>query len=289
MTKVLFAKPILEKSKQLLAQKTASLTQQGMTPKMCVILVGNNPASLLYIKNKKKLCEDVGAKFELLHLDENISENEFLKTINSSNQDDSISGLFVQLPVPSHLKHIDISNLIHPNKDVDGFHGNSTIDLYKNTNNSFIPCTPKGILTLLDYYQIQIAGKNIVVIGRSYIVGKPLSLLLSNRDATVTLCHSKTLNLESITKNADIIISAVGKSKYLDEKFINKDLNQVLIDVGMNKDENNKTCGDINFDSVKDLVSAITPVPGGVGPLTVNALVENLILATERILNEKGR
>ena len=255
---------------------------------LSVILVGNNPASLLYIKNKKAFCEEVGAEFELIHLDEDTTEQTFIEQIEKVNTDKSITGLFVQLPVSKHLKHIDISNLVNPEKDVDGFHANSSLDLYRNTEKSFIPCTPKGILNILNHYEISIPGKNIVIIGRSYIVGKPLSLLLSNRDATVTLCHSKTINLKEITKNADIIISAVGIPKYLDSNYLSKAGNQILIDVGINKDVNNKTCGDIDFENVKNHVAAITPVPGGIGPLTVNSLIENLILATEKISSKKG-
>jgi methylenetetrahydrofolate dehydrogenase (NADP+)/methenyltetrahydrofolate cyclohydrolase len=287
MTKLLLAKPVVENAIPRLSAKCSELTKRGLTPKMRVILVGDNPASKIYVKNKSKLCDKVGAEFELVEMPENIGEDSFIQEIKKMNNDDTITGCFVQLPVPKHLQHLDITELIDPAKDVDGFHGKNAMQIYKNLQNGFIPCTPRGILNLCEYYNIQVEGKHIVIIGRSLIVGKPLSLLLTNKNATVTLCHSKTLDIRKFTLQADIIISAVGNPKYLDKTYINEAKNQVIIDVGINKDNNNKTCGDIDFDSVKDRVNAITPVPGGVGPLTVLSLIENLTEATEKILSER--
>lgn len=288
MAKLLLAKDVVENKIPQLNNKCLELSKQGLTPKMRVILVGDSPASLLYIRNKKRLCEKVGADFELVELAKDISKPDFLDEINKMNNDDSITGCFVQLPVPKHLQDIDVTNLINPNKDVDGFHADSIVHIYKDSNEGFVPCTPKGIMGLCEHYNIELSGKHVVVIGRSLIVGKPVSLLLTNKDATVTLCHSRTSDLAHFTKQADIIISAVGRARFLDESFINENKQQIVIDVGINKDENNKTCGDVDFDSVESKVSAITPVPGGVGPLTVLSLIENLILATENILKTRN-
>jgi methylenetetrahydrofolate dehydrogenase (NADP+)/methenyltetrahydrofolate cyclohydrolase len=284
MSTLLTAKPIIDLSIKKLKEDSLRLKNKGLAPKMGVILVGDNQASLSYIKNKRKMCQDIGAEFELFHLDEDTSEEKFLKQVASLNNDTSFTGCFIQLPIPKQLEHLDISTLINPYKDIDGFHSNSTTSLYRNTGDSFIPCTPKGILKMMDHYGLEIEGKNIAIIGRSFIVGKPLSLLLSNRNATVTLCHSKTIKLQEITKRADIIISAVGSPQYLDYNFVNEDLNQIVIDVGINRDIAGKLCGDVNFDSIKDKVSAITPVPGSIGPMTVLSLLENLILATDKAL-----
>lgn len=289
MTKLLLAKPVVEENISRLNKKSLELSQAGLTPKMRVILVGDSAASLIYIRNKKKLCSRIGANFELLELPSDTSKETFLNEIDKMNSDDTVTGCFVQLPVPSHLQDIDVTNLINPLKDVDGFHGKSIIDIYKaKTKDTFVPCTPKGIMTLFDHYDIELEGKHIVIIGRSLIVGKPLSLLLTNKNATVTLCHSKTKDIQKFTQQADIIISAVGKSKFLNLSYLNKSSTQVIIDVGMNRDAEGKTCGDVDFNNVKDHVAAITPVPGGVGPLTVLSLIENLIIATNNILASRN-
>ena len=289
MTKLLLAKPVVENAVSRLTTKCLELKKRGLTPKMRVILVGNNPASRLYIRNKRKLCDKVGAEFELVEMASDADERSFTDEIKKMNDDEAITGCFVQLPVPKHLQHLDITGLINPIKDIDGFHGKNAMQIYKNESSGFIPCTPKGIITLCKYYKIQLEGKHIVIIGRSLIVGKPLSLLLTNQNATVTLCHSKTVDIRKFTKQADIIISAVGSPCFLDKTYISDNNKQVVIDVGMNKDDNNKTCGDVDFDNIKDKVSAITPVPGGVGPLTVLSLIENLTEATENIINKRSK
>lgn len=284
MTKILKAQPIVDNKIEYLKDKCSELTKKGLTPKLQVILVGDHPASLIYIKNKEKMCHRVGAEFSLVKLDSNISAEKFISEIDKMNNDSSITGCFVQLPIPKQLQSIDVTELINPEKDVDGFGPKSIVDIYKNAGDALIPCTPKGILGLLKHYQIDVESKNIVIIGRSLIVGRPLSLLLTNQNATVTICHSKTKNLKSFTKNADIIISAVGNPKFLTKDFFLDDKSQVLIDVGISKDEENKTVGDIDFNNVSPQVKSITPVPGGVGPLTVLSLIENLIIATENVL-----
>lgn len=286
MTKILTAQAVIDHKVPILIEKAQELIKLGLKPKLSVILVGDHSASLIYIRNKKRFCEDLGVDFELFQLDESSSEKEFLAKLDTINNDPLVTGCFVQLPVPKHLSHIDITQLINPTKDVDGFHLDSVTRLYLGKLDGIIPCTPKGIVTMLAENKIEIESKNITIIGRSHIVGKPLSLLLTSMNATVTLCHSKTKDLKLHTKTADIIISAVGIPHYINSDFLSSANNQVLIDVGMNK-LNGKTVGDIDFDDCQKNCSAITPVPGGVGPMTVFSLMENLLKTTENILKNK--
>jgi methylenetetrahydrofolate dehydrogenase (NADP+)/methenyltetrahydrofolate cyclohydrolase len=286
MSNLLLARDIIDKKLPELKRKCDELTKKGLTPKLSVILVGDNSASKLYVRNKSRFCDKIGAKFELIELDENVSEVEFLGEINRLNNDGLVTGCFVQLPVPKHLAHIDITQLIDPIKDVDGFHLSTVTDLYQGKLDGIIPCTPKGIVTLLEDNKISIQGSNIVIIGRSHIVGKPLSLLLNAKNATVTLCHSKTKDLAHHTKGADIIISAVGIAHYITKEHLNDSKNQIIVDVGMNKLDG-KTVGDVHFEDVKEHCGHITPVPGGVGPMTVFSLMENILKSTENILNRK--
>lgn len=250
---------------------------------LATILVGENPASKIYIRNKKKACEYVGINLLLYDFSENTQEDYLIDLIHKLNNDKKITGIFVQLPLPKHINDKVIMQNINHLKDVDGFHplniGNLLIG-----KPSFVSCTPLGIIALLEYYKIKIQGKNCVVIGRSVEVGKPLALLLTNLNATVTLCHSHTRNLLEITKNADILISSVGKPLFINKEHIKQ--GATLIDVGMNKHpETNKTCGDIDFEDCLNKAGNITPVPGGVGVMTVAALLKNCVLA-HRLANE---
>lgn len=281
--KILSAQPVVEQIKKDLILRCEALKKRGITPSMCVVLVGNNQASMSYIKNKKKMCEEIGAKFQLLHLEDSVTENVFLKHIEELNNDESVNGIIIQLPVSESLKNLNLPNLIKPSKDIDGFHGLNTQNLYSGSTDLslLLPCTPKGIVNLLKFYQIDLKGKNIVVVGRSLIVGKPLSMLLSNFDATVTLAHSQTKNLRDLTKQADIVISAIGKAHFFDRSYINFDKKTTVIDVGMNS-LNGKLTGDVDQQDILDIAGAVTPVPGGVGPMTVISLIENLISATEK-------
>lgn len=286
MTKILYAKPVIDRRLAALVEKSSELTSNGLKPKLSVILVGENPASLIYLKNKKKFCTLINADFELINLPATVSEIDFLAEVKKLNTDPKVTGCFVQLPIPKHLQHINITQMINPEKDVDGFHINTVDQLYLKKLDGIIPCTPRGIITLLEEYKVEIAGKNIVIIGRSYIVGKPLSLVLTAMDATVTLCHSKTKNLQEHTKAADIIVSAIGIPHFINKDHLNSNSNQIIIDVGMNS-KNDKTVGDVDFEIVKDHCHSITPVPGGVGPMTVYSLMENLLTATENIQARK--
>lgn len=280
--KLLTARPVVEKIKQDLLQRCGALKARGIMPTMGVILVGDNPASIRYIRNKKKLCEEIGARFFLHQLDQNISPSEFVAIVNSLNEDPNVHGIIIQLPVSEKLKELDIRNLVIPEKDIDGFHGKNTQLLYAGTTDMslLLPCTPKGIISLLKHYGIEVEGKQVVVVGRSLIVGKPLAMLLSNFNATVTMAHSKTRNLSDLTRRAELVISAIGQPRYLDAGFFDKKTGTIVIDVGINTIDG-KLTGDVNFDEVSPLVKAISPVPGGVGPMTVVSLIENLITACE--------
>ena len=282
--KILSAQPLVEEIKKNLRARCEGLKSRGKTPSMCVVLVGDNPASLSYIQNKKRMCEEIGAEFKLLKLSSTISEKEFLHHIQELNQNPQINGVIIQLPVSDHLKKLNLSNLVSPEKDIDGFHGLNTQEIYWGTTDLklLLPCTPKGIIHLLKFYGVELTGKHIVVIGRSLIVGKPLSMLLTNFNATVTLAHSYTEHLAEITKTADILISAMGKTHFIKASHLNPLKKTVLIDVGMNS-LNGKLTGDVD-PAARDLAGSWSPVPGGVGPMTVVSLIENLITATENQL-----
>lgn len=283
---ILKSAPIVKQSLHDLAKKCESLKEKGVTPTMKVILVGENPASIIYTRNKKKFMEKFGAECEIIKLPSSLSEEDFLERVEQVVSNKNNHGCFVQLPLPEQLSHIDVGELINPSKDVDGFNKANIMDIYRGEkgDSALIPCTPKGIITLCDFYNIDLTSKKIVVIGRSLIVGKPLSLLLTNYNATVTLCHSKTENIQEHTGSADIIVTAIGSAKFLKRDHLSKTKKQYIIDVGMNHDEDGKLCGDVDFDNVKDHVAGITPVPGGVGPMTILSLAQNLLQAAEKRL-----
>lgn len=247
-----------------------------LQPALAVILVGDNPASAVYVKNKKIACGYVGIRSEAFELPQLTSENELLNLIDRLNKDKTINGILVQLPLPKHIDEEKILLAISPDKDVDGFHPYNVGSMMIGKD-TFLPCTPAGIIQLLKRSNVEIQGKNCVVIGRSNIVGKPVSQLLLNENGTVTICHSKTKNLAEICKRADILVVAIGKAKFVTANMISKGV--VIIDVGMNRDENGKLCGDVDFDACKDIAAAITPVPGGVGPMTIAMLMKNCLKA----------
>ena len=284
----LLAAPIVEASLLNLKKECDQLKKNGVTPKLHVILVGDHKPSLIYTRNKKKFCEKFDADCDIIKLDKEVTKQDFLDSINKSNTDDSVHGVIVQLPLPDQLKDLNIGHLVNPEKDVDGFHPENMYQLMKGyfDESHFISCTPKGILSILDFYKIPISKKKVVIIGRSMIVGRPLSMLLTSKDATVTLCHSQTPNLEEYTKAADIIISATGQSGLIQSKHIG-DNTPVVIDVGISRNKDGRICGDIIFDEVQDKCSAISPVPGGVGPMTILSLAQNLIIASKRSLQKK--
>lgn len=287
MTKILASKELIQLQKSKFKEECANLSQKGITPTMKVILVGENPASVIYTRNKKKFIESIGGACEIIKLPADISEKTFLSEVDQIANNPEVHGCFIQLPLPKGLSHLDLSKLIPPEKDVDGFHPDNLDLLLRGDtgNNSLLPCTPKGIIKLCNHFGIEIQGKKVLVIGRSMIVGKPMALLVLNHNGTPTISHSRSEDIESIAKEADIIISAVGRAKFLDKSWLG-DKKPWIIDVGMNQDENKNLCGDVDTESIKDLVKGYTPVPGGVGPMTICSLVENLITATKRQTKE---
>ncbi len=286
--------PILLKAEVLrreglktLKLRTESLKTEGIVPMLKVLLVGDNSASVIYTNNKKKYVESFGGLCHILKINKTIKEKEFLNIVQHISKDSHVHGILIQLPLPKGpLSSLVLGPLVPPSKDVDGFHPVNFHRLVVGDNSALLPCTPKGVISLLEYYNISLESKNIAVIGRSMIVGKPLAALLTNKNATVTLCHSGTKALEDITKRCDIIISAVGKENFLGKKHIGNN-RPVVVDVGMNRNHKGQVCGDVNFDEVAPLTSAITPVPGGVGPMTVHSLAQNLLQATEGISSVK--
>ncbi len=271
-------KLISQTIKDELKERVAELKKRGRSGSLAVIQVGNDPASSIYVKNKKKACEYIGIGSVSYELSENTSETELLNIIDELNNKPDVIGILVQLPVPKHINEDKIIRAISPAKDVDGFHVENVGALCVGER-GFVSCTPAGVIQLLKRSNVEIAGKHCVVIGRSNIVGKPMALLMLRENATVTICHSKTQNLKEICKSADILIAAVGKPRMINSDYVKE--GAVVIDVGIHRDENNKMCGDVDFDDVKDHVSKITPVPGGVGPMTIAMLMNNCVEAIE--------
>lgn len=278
MSKIIDGKIISSAVKEEIRLEVEELKNKGINVSLAVIIVGENPASKIYVANKKKACEALGIRSLEYALPENTSEEELLSLIDTLNQEKNVNGILCQLPLPKHLNETKIINAISPKKDVDAFHpqnvGHIMIGDY-----DFLPCTPAGIMEMLRYENIEIEGKTCVVIGRSNIVGKPMSMLLLHKNGTVTTCHSRTRNLKEITKTADILVAAVGKANFVTADMVKP--GAVVIDVGMNR-ENGKLCGDVDFENVKDIASAITPVPGGVGPMTISILMKNTLTAAKR-------
>ena len=264
-------------SKQIrleLKEEVKKLKEKGVIPGLAVILVGDDPASRIYVNNKKKACEELGIHSEEFLLPSTTTQGEILELIHTLNMDDNIHGILAQLPLPVHIDPVEVANAISPGKDVDCFN-QINVGRLCDSNSMISPCTPAGIVRLLKSNGVEIAGRSCTIVGRSDIVGKPLALMMLHEDATVTICHSKTKNLKDFCKDADILISAVGKAGLITEDFV-KD-GAVVVDVGMNRMLGGKLCGDVDFDNVKGKTSAITPVPGGVGPMTIAMLMDNLV------------
>ncbi|MGG2064477.1 bifunctional methylenetetrahydrofolate dehydrogenase/methenyltetrahydrofolate cyclohydrolase FolD [Bacillus sp. S14(2024)] len=270
---------VAEKKRAQLKEKVAELKEQGIVPGLAVILVGDDPASHSYVKGKEKGCEQVGIYSELITFPDTITQDRLLAEIDRLNNDNRIHGILVQLPLPNHIEEKAIIEKISPEKDVDGFHPIS-IGRMMTGQDTFLPCTPHGILELVKETNLDITGKHVVVIGRSNIVGKPVGQLFLNENATVTYCHSKTANIKELTKLADILIVAVGRAKMVTADYVKE--GAVVIDVGVNRLETGKLCGDVDFEDVLNVAGYITPVPKGVGPMTITMLLENTVLSAER-------
>ena len=283
MAILLDGKDVAKRVREELKAKADKLKQENIFPKLAVIMVGNDASSKIYVKNKSKACKEVGIEFEEYLLDENTKQEELLNLIDKLNNKDDVHGILLQSPIPKHLDINLAFRTIKPEKDVDGFHPVNIGELSLNQE-CFVSCTPLGIMRILQEYKIDIEGKHAVIIGRSNIVGKPMLQCMLNKNATVTVCHSKTKNLREITKQADILVVAIGKPKFVTEDMV-KD-NVVVIDVGINRNEEGKVCGDIDFENVSKKASYITPVPGGVGPMTIAMLMNNVIKATKNMIKK---
>lgn len=280
--KLINGKEIGNTIRKSIQQEVNALKEQGINPGLAVILVGDDPASHTYVSNKQKSCEQMGIYSELIKLSADVTEETLLQQIERLNENPAIDGILVQLPLPKHIDEQKVIATISPEKDVDGFHPISVGKMLLGQP-TFLPCTPFGVMKLLEYSNVDIRGKHAVVIGRSHIVGVPMGQLLLQKDATVTYCHSKTPDLKAITKQADILVVATGRAKMIGAEHV-KD-GAVVIDVGMDRDENGKLCGDVDFDVVIDKVSAITPVPGGVGPMTITMLLFNTLQSAKKKLS----
>ncbi|HCD4861730.1 TPA: bifunctional methylenetetrahydrofolate dehydrogenase/methenyltetrahydrofolate cyclohydrolase FolD [Staphylococcus aureus] len=276
VAKILDGKQIAKDYRQGLQDQVEALKEKGFTPKLSVILVGNDGASHSYVRSKKKAAEKIGMISEIVHLEETATEEEVLNELNRLNNDDSVSGILVQVPLPKQVSEQKILEAINPEKDVDGFHPINIGKLYIDEQ-TFVPCTPLGIMEILKHADIDLEAKNAVVIGRSHIVGQPVSKLLLQKNASVTILHSRSKDMASYLKDADVIVSAVGKPGLVTKDVVKE--GAVIIDVGNTPDENGKLKGDVDYDAVKEIAGAITPVPGGVGPLTITMVLNNTLLA----------
>ena len=275
---IIDGKAVSRAVREQVAAETAQLKEKGIVPGLAVIIVGEDPASQVYVNNKEKACAEVGFFSEKFALPESTTQQELNALVEELNARKDINGILCQLPLPSHLNDKDVINLISPEKDVDAFHPVNVGAIMIGDYN-FLPCTPAGVMELIHSTGVDISGKKAVVIGRSNIVGKPMAMLLLHENATVEITHSKTKNLSEITSQADILVAAIGKAKFVTADMIKE--GAVVIDVGMNRDENGKLCGDVDFASAADKCSFITPVPGGVGPMTISMLMKNTLTAAK--------
>jgi len=273
-------KLVASKIREEIKDRVAEIkSKHSRIPGLAAILVGDDPASEIYVRNKRKACEDVGIYSEEHKLSGDIAQEDLLKLINRLNGDENINGILVQLPLPEHIDDSTVLNSVSPEKDVDGFHPINAGLLFEGKPR-FIACTPHGIIKMLEFYDIDIEGKNAVVLGRSNIVGKPAAMLLLQKNATVTICHSRTRKLDAVLKSADLIVAAIGRAHFVTRKMVKK--GSIIIDVGINRLDDGKLVGDVDFENVKDISSYITPVPGGVGPMTITMLLWNTVVSLEQ-------
>ncbi|MBC1978098.1 bifunctional methylenetetrahydrofolate dehydrogenase/methenyltetrahydrofolate cyclohydrolase FolD [Listeria marthii] len=280
MGEIIDGKKLAKEIQEKVTSEVAELAKTGKKPGLAVVLVGDNQASRTYVRNKQKRTEEAGMKSVLIELPENVTEEKLLSVVEELNEDKTIHGILVQLPLPKHISEEKVIDTISYDKDVDGFHPVNVGNLFIGKD-SFVPCTPAGIIELIKSTGTQIEGKRAVVIGRSNIVGKPVAQLLLNENATVTIAHSRTKDLPQVAKEADILVVATGLAKFVKKDYIKP--GAIVIDVGMDRDENNKLCGDVDFDDVMEEAGFITPVPGGVGPMTITMLLANTLKAAKRI------
>lgn len=283
MAEIIDGKAVAKKIRKELKKEVEELKTKEITPKLAVIMVGDNSASQVYVRNKSKACEKAGIEFEEFLFDNDTTEEKLLDTIDMLNKDESVHGILLQSPVPKHINIQKAFEKISPKKDVDGFNA-VNVGKLSIGQDAFISCTPYGIIKMLEEYNIETEGKHTVILGRSNIVGKPMIQCMLNKNATVTVCHSRTKNIAEITRNADILIAAIGKPKFVTEDMVKDDV--VVIDVGINRMEDGTLCGDVDFENVSKKASYITPVPGGVGPMTIAMLIYNVVKAAKNTLED---
>ncbi len=283
MAEIIDGKAVAKKIRKELKKEVEELKTKEITPKLAVIMVGDNSASQVYVRNKSKACEKAGIEFEEFLFDNDTTEEKLLDTIDMLNKDESVHGILLQSPVPKHINIQRAFEKISPKKDVDGFNA-VNVGKLSIGQDAFISCTPYGIIKMLEEYNIETEGKHTVILGRSNIVGKPMIQCMLNKNATVTVCHSRTKNIAEITRNADILIAAIGKPKFVTEDMVKDDV--VVIDVGINRMEDGTLCGDVDFENVSKKASYITPVPGGVGPMTIAMLIYNVVKAAKNTLKD---
>lgn len=283
-SQIIKGKPVADKITEDLKKEVENLNEMGINPKLAIVRVGERPDDLAYERGALKRCQNIGIETEVIELDENISQDEFIKAIHKLNEDDKVNGILTFRPLPKHLSEDEIKYEISPKKDIDCFNPINTAKIVENDKTGYPPCTPTAVIEILKHYDINLTGANIVVLGRSMVVGKPLSMLLLNENATVNICHSKTRNLPEIASQADILVAAVGRAKMVKKDYV-KD-GAIVIDVGVNVDDQGNLCGDVDMEDVLDKVSMITPVPGGVGAVTTSILATNIVKAC-KLQNKK--
>lgn len=274
---IIKGKPVADKISENLIKEVNNLSKEGIIPKLAIVRVGARPDDLAYERGALKRCQTIGIETEVIELEENITQEEYIKAVHKLNEDEKVNGILTFRPLPKHLNEDVIKYEIDPNKDIDCFNPINISKILENDKSGYPPCTPTAVVEILKYYDVDLSGANIVVLGRSMVVGKPVSMLLLNENATVTICHSRTKNLPEITSNADILVAAVGKANMVKEEYI-KD-GAILIDVGINVDDEGNLCGDVDTNNVLDKVSMITPVPGGVGSVTTSILASHVVKA----------
>ncbi|WP_195946950.1 bifunctional 5,10-methylenetetrahydrofolate dehydrogenase/5,10-methenyltetrahydrofolate cyclohydrolase [Paraclostridium bifermentans] len=283
-SQIIKGKPVADKISEDLKKEVKSLNEMGIKPKLAIVRVGERPDDLAYERGALKRCQNIGIETEVIELDENISQEEFIKAVHKLNEDDKVNGILTFRPLPKHLSEDEVKYEISPKKDIDCFNPINTAKIVENDKTGYPPCTPTAVIEILKHYSINLTGANIVVLGRSMVVGKPLSMLLLNENATVNICHSKTRNLPEIASQADILVAAVGRAKMVKKDYV-KD-GAIVIDVGVNVDDQGNLCGDVDMEDVLDKVSMITPVPGGVGAVTTSILATNIVKAC-KLQNKK--
>ncbi|MGG2468525.1 bifunctional 5,10-methylenetetrahydrofolate dehydrogenase/5,10-methenyltetrahydrofolate cyclohydrolase [Paraclostridium bifermentans] len=283
-SQIIKGKPVADKISEDLKKEVKSLNEMGIKPKLAIVRVGERADDLAYERGALKRCQNIGIETEVVELDENISQDEFIKAIHKLNEDDKVNGILTFRPLPKHLSEDEVKYEISPKKDIDCFNPINTAKIVENDKTGYPPCTPTAVIEILKHYGINLTGANIVVLGRSMVVGKPLSMLLLNENATVNICHSKTRNLPEIASQADILVAAVGRAKMVKKDYV-KD-GAIVIDVGVNVDDQGNLCGDVDMEDVLDKVSMITPVPGGVGAVTTSILATNIVKAC-KLQNKK--